>query len=312
MRPFSSFVASLSLCAGLLAAGSAQAEVLPPDPLAFPSSGVQHPSKITVPKSLPAAGVLDYKQNIENYYGNSNWGGGYRVYEHARAPAASYQSINFFYNAHGRLFGKELEGFRLNGATWNPQNDFRASRMTVAAAGSDLFYDYKENKAQYGSTKVSWNRTPIDKSLANSKKTFTLGPIPVTVSGDLRAKLGVNVTTTAYRNSATASGVSLTGTASATLYGKLSAGVGIYFASAGVSGQVTFAEVSANKTVKIDRTAAKRVDYNNNFAFNIKSLNGKLDVYAEAFGARYDKKILDWNGFNINIPVAGDKGYVTF
>ena len=159
---------------------------------------------------------------------------------------------------------------------------------------------------------MAWNRLPFDQSLFKVGKTFQLGPVPVTVMGDLRTTMGVNVTAAAYRTSATASGATLDGTAFAELYGRMSAGVGYLTASAGISGQVVLTEVRAAKNIKVERKTATRVDYVNNFRFNIQSLEGELALYAQLFGARYDKTILDWPGKNFDILVANQSGSLTF
>lgn len=305
-------LSALSLLSALSVASQSFATQLPPDPEAFPSSGVQHPPSIVVPKSAPPTTQLDYRRNLENYYGNSSWGGGYRVYEHVRAPSPGFQSINFDYHARGRLFGKDVEGFRLYGATWNPHDTLRSSNMKVLVLGQEIFSDSEENRNAIGQTEVAWNRLPFDRSLVKGSKTFTLGPVPVTVTGEVRGDMGINVAARAARTSSTASSVSLNGTAFARLYGRLSAGVGIPFASAGVSGQVTLAELRAGKNVSVARVSATRVNYDNNFRVVINSLDGHADLYATLFGNRWDKKILDWDGYRFEHDIARQSGSIQF
>lgn len=285
---------------------------LAPDPDARPSSGVQHPASLPVFKAAAASSSLDFRKELAKDYGNTSWGGGYRIYEHLRAPTASYQSINFDYDVRGRIFGKQVEGFRVHGSSWNPKDSERASRLHVVVLGKEIFAEKKESSALTGETKVAFNKAPFDQSLAKVSKTFTLGPIPVTVSADLRGQMGVNVTTRAYRTSASSSGATLEGTAFGELYGRMSAGVGIPFASAGIRGAVTLTELRVGKDIAVERKAAKRVDYRNNFKVVLETLQGQLDLYASLLGADYEKKILDWNGYSFTYDFAKQQGAVTF
>lgn len=296
------------------AASSALAERLPPDLDASPKAGEQ-PAPLVMYSQIPSTGVtsepLDDQRNLVRSFGNSSWGGEYRLYEHVRAPNVSFQSINFHYHAKGRLWGQEVEGFSLGGATWNPRNDSRASRMQIRVLGRDIFNERDDSTAQFSTTEVAHNRLPFDKKLVGGSKTFTLGPIPVKVSGSIHGYMGVNVRAKAYRSSATRSGVEFSGTSFAKLYGRMSAGVDVRFASAGVRGQVTFVEIRPAKTIKVDRYGSE-VKYQNKFTVKLSSLEGNLDVYASLFSKEWEKTILDWDGYSYTYPFADTSGTIRF
>lgn len=190
-----------------------------PDPEAFPESGVQHPDSMPVFFVAPRPSTsLDAKTNIERCFGNSSWGGCYRLYSHVRAPSPSFQSINHESNITGKLFGKSVQAFKMTAATWNPRDDYRSSRLDVFLAGSQIFSQFKENPARIGATHVAYDKAPVDKTLLSAEKTFTV--VPVTVKGSIGARYGANVASRAYRNTETTSGVSLRGSASADAYAR--------------------------------------------------------------------------------------------
>jgi hypothetical protein len=115
----------------------------------------------------------------------------------------------------------------------------------------------------------------------------------------------------AYRNTATTSGVSQNGNALADVYGRLSASVGVSGFSAGVRGSVSLVKINPVVDIRIDRSG-NTANYKNYFVTHISSLDGYVEVFAELLWKEWSKVILDWNGYSFDYVVSNESGTVYF
>jgi hypothetical protein len=260
---------------------------------------------------LPPASTLESQKNVERSFGNDTWGGGYRLYSNVRAPSSTYQSINHETNIWGKLFGKRIEAFKLTAATWNPRDDYRSSRLQVYIVGAQIFDGFQENPALLGTSTAAFNLAPVSKTLLSAEKTFTVGPVPITVKGSIGARYGANEAARAYRNSATTSGVSLNGDALAEAYARLSAAVGVSGFSAGVRGTVDLVNIKPVINIRVDRNG-NTATYNNDFNVHVGTLNGYVEVFAELLWKEWSKVILDWDGYQFDYVMSHESGSVSF
>ncbi|MEZ4471721.1 MAG: hypothetical protein R3F60_13170 [bacterium] len=140
----------------------------------------------------------------------------------------------------------------------------------------------------------SFDSTEIDlfeQSLTffSASTTYMAGPVPITVRGEVTGTLGLKGKVTA------SGGMNLGLTPHAALTAEASVGVGVACASAGVRGSVDLVSVNVPSTLKLTSQACgTRVDVSS--SLTLSSMDGSVEVYAEACGLEWSKELVSWTG----------------
>ncbi len=126
------------------------------------------------------------------------------------------------------------------------------------------------------------------------KKTFTVGPVPVTVKGSVGVGAGLGLKAALQMSTLTAS---LTGTAKGFGHGTLSAGVDLWLASARVEAELEFAKVTLTTKGSIDTYGRQTREMTLDFT----PIDLYLKLIAEAFGAEATLNLCRWTSRSYRI-----------
>ena len=259
-------------------------------------------------------------------FGSSSWGAGYSMAGVFSATPAhdTYKdqlAASFGLATYAKLDGGYYPLFSVHtaGAT-------EAQRKTTASfnayVGSAAIYSksYTSTTSTYTAMNVpaiDWPMTFLDERVS-----VDLGFVPVTftvnASGDLNANITGKISNIGIQASTTPSG-------SASLYASAAVG-GEYCgfgecigASAGVSADVKLVTASApasgSVTWSLSPFGGAQVNYDVGASLDLHSLDGELDVFAEAcLGACISgsKTLISWTGFHATYPLASWSGSACF
>ncbi len=126
-----------------------------------------------------------------------------------------------------------------------------------------------------------------DLRLAGTNKTFWLGPVPVNVS----AKVGLGAKASADLTIKNAKRIGVSGLGEAWAYASASGGVGMKFASAGVSctGKLGKNSLRSSMGAGFDSGFSGRVTY------AMTAISTKLQIYAKLLGKTWKKTLASWS-----------------
>ena len=215
------------------------------------------------------------------------------------------------------LFG--LQKVPISASTWA-----RATQNRVGSASSTYFAGVAGNVAVMGS---QWYYLPLsspacpsgsgpgncagfDRSasttLFSTSKTFTLGPIPVTVDGSVVATMHEGLSSKAYSARYVGSANTFYGSTSANLNASayLSANFGAF---AGIPDVVGVGVTASFRLLEIAVTPASSntfvssptglTQYSNSMPLTVRTMSGRVDVTA-TLGFSYTKNIVSWSGYS--------------
>lgn len=94
----------------------------------------------------------------------------------------------------------------------------------------------------------TWNK-PVNRTLLQASAPFTVGPVPVTVSGSVGGNANIG-----YTFELNSSGVALSGNASASAIGSASAGAGVSVLNLSLRSDLQLAKTSLNPSVRVTPT----------------------------------------------------------
>ena len=190
------------------------------------------------------------------------------------------------------VFGTELENTQLDGECGSP-----ARHSDCSTRGAHVF---------------TFERSPSAGDSFEQDATFVILGVPVTVSGGLAGEFGVQVVFEAefaagFGAGGTCAGAAGSVSASVTPYAEAavtaSAGLGFGGLSAGVRGRVTVIEVRVPATASIGASvdvggALAEMSFQTQGDVLLESLNGYLELYAEAGPLDASIEICDWDGID--------------
>ena len=126
-----------------------------------------------------------------------------------------------------------------------------------------------------------------------AQATYMAGPVPLTVKGSVSGTLGLDASVNA------SGGLHLGLTPYAALTAEASVGVGVACASAGVRGSVDLLAVRVPSDLKlISQACGMTADLKSKL--ELSSMNGSIEVYAEACGLNWSEEIVSWTGKTYN------------
>jgi len=263
-------------------ASCAQAESVQ-DPNTEGGSGITvNPSSSSAPSA--ANGSWNLVAEKSNVRGNYGFGGGYDAITTLSATKATLQATGKAeLLGYATLFGKELKLADIEG-------DGRLSTQTVNATVNVIGMDlWSFNQA--GITLYSFDKG-YAYTFFNQSKTFTVGPVPVTVAGSVVGTVGLGGSI-GFQGGQISAGagpyLDVTATASAALGG----GFGPFELEAGVEGSLSIFNASLANTITVKPGTASVV-YSAGSNLTITELNGEIDLFVdgtlELVFAKYSKK----------------------
>ena len=126
-----------------------------------------------------------------------------------------------------------------------------------------------------------------------AQATYMAGPVPLTVKGSVSGTLGLDASVAA------SGGIHLGLTPNAALTAEASVGVGVACASAGVRGSIDLLAVRVPSDLKlISQACGMTADLTSKL--HLSSMNGSIEVYAEACGLEWSEEIVSWTGKTFN------------
>lgn len=139
---------------------------------------------------------------------------------------------------------------------------------------------------------------------------FTLGPVPLTVSGSLTGEAAYLVA-----GNTTSTAAYVAGTPTAGLYARASISASIGVAALGVDGQLTVAQGSLNTAAGMAKTStAFRYDLTSDVQLNL--LRGSIDAWVRVgfwrFKKTWRRNLVRWGGFNYSQALYNGNGQVPF
>lgn len=219
-------------------------------------------------------------------FGNNTFGAGYWAGltfagRAGRAGAADSFTAEGLLRGYVTVFSSNHELARISGKASLTGSQGKSSYY-VRVLGVDV-------RSRSVSGNLSGNESLYNASFLSASKTIWMGPVPVKFTGAIRGQLGVSYLAQ-YANST----LSVETKPNADLYAFASAGVDIWFASAGVSGQLSLikAGVPSKASAVVQPNA---VAYSLDSDLTLTSLSGRIDAYATLAGNKWTMNLAKWN-----------------
>lgn len=259
-------------------------------------------------------------------YGSSDWGAGYAVSgQFSATPAYSTYNdqlaANMGLDTYAKLDGGYYPLFSVHtaGAT-------EAQRKTTASfnayVGTSVIYSnsYTSTTSTYTLMNVPAIDWPF--TFLNKRVNVSLGPVPVTfnvkATGDFNANINGKISNVGITAATTPSGAASL-YASAAIGGEYCIDGECIGASAGVSADVTLVKASApasgSVTWGLSRYGGAFVNYAANASLDLQTLDGELDVFAEACVLHCwsdSAKLISWVGYHATYALAAWSGSACF
>lgn len=294
--------------------------VVPPD--AHPlSSGSTAPSATTTlgasaTACVPLRTVPTLQRDADHFHriGNTWFGAYYRAGSHS-ATAPTRLGDQSFHADVVSAVGATVFGFNLDVARGDASADARTNGYRSTAG-----HFYARNR--YGaminvgnaSTSVTGNATivpaQVNATFWSGDYGFTLGPIPVTVHGELTGAAGYVVSSTTNASTASVTG---TPTAGLYAYGSISANGGIV--AIGVDGRVIIAEGALPTRASMAKTGTG-YSYNLGSDVRFTLLSGSIDAWVRVgfwrFKKTWRRNLARWTGTVANAALYTDVGQVPY
>lgn len=258
-------------------------------------------------------------------FGNSSWGGGYKVYGNMSATPA-HDDVNDKLAANmGLETYAKVNGSRLRLASVRANGSTEAKRKSTVSFGAYVGSAavYSKSYTSLTSTYTFANVTPVnwDKTFFNRTVNISVGMIPVTFTVKATGAIKFNLT-----GKLSNVGVEMNSTpgGKASLYASAAIGgqycvdyVGCVGASAGVYSDVRLLEASAPINAAVWWSLAPgatgvRLNFLGKANATISSMSGELGVFAKAclVGCIDESvKLIEWAGFTATFAIANFSGY---
>lgn len=152
-----------------------------------------------------------------------------------------YSLVSLTANGDIMFLNKTAKGIEFNGTSQNV-NGKKTTTYSLSLAGYNV--DSGSKTASY-----TWNK-PVNRTLLQASASFTLGPVPVTVSGSVGG--GANI---GYTFELSNSGVGLLGNAGGWATGSASAGIGATFLNLSLQSDLQLAKTSLRPSIRVTPTS---------------------------------------------------------
>ncbi|MFT3769165.1 MAG: hypothetical protein QM820_27315 [Minicystis sp.] len=194
-------------------------------------------------------------------------------------PPAGYFEVLGDAGAGATLFGQSFTVMEANGFVENL--DGPVDSFTLTAMGATVY-------SLGGSGVVNKS---VSKDFFELDETYMIGPIPVTMTATVSGKVGLS-----FNAYGTSDSLTTTMTPYASLDLEASVGVGVSGASAGVEGELNLVQLSFPYELSITSFANRT--YKNAIDFQVSTLSGEIDLYAELGFLKAKKEIASFGGFS--------------
>jgi hypothetical protein len=141
-----------------------------------------------------------------------------------------------------------------------------------------------------GTVGLDFSAPTTNATFFEAEATFTLGFIPVTMHGEISGSVGADAQLVPG-----SSGVDIRVSPFATITASGSVSTGIACASAGIEGELTLIDVRVPLDLDLSFTSTPRT-YSLSGDLEISTLDGSIDLYADACGYKRSKDLASWNG----------------
>ena len=219
-------------------------------------------------------------------FGNATFGAGYWAgltfsSRAGRAGAADAFTAEGLLRGYVTVFSSNHELARISGKASLTGTQGKSSYY-VRVLGVDV-------RSRSVSGNLSGNESLYDASFLSASKTIWLGPVPVKFTGAIRGQLGIS-----YAAQYATSTLSVQANPNASLNAFASAGVDVWFASAGVSGTLSLlkAGVPSRASAVVQPNA---VTYSLDSDLALTSLSGQIDAYATLAGKKWTMCLARWS-----------------
>lgn len=234
-------------------------------------------------------GQLNRNYHYENGFGNSNFGAGYVVDASVNntpgtlGPTFDARGEGRVY---GRIFGTNRDAVQVSAYANSPAGGAASASANVYILGSQVFA--RSFTATY-STGASFG----PRRFFSANFTFTVGPVPITVSASADGSVGFTGT-----GNLSASTLVVNVTPTGSLTAVASASVNVIIVSFGVSGSLTLVNAALPSNLTISPCAATRWSLSVNR--DIYTLSGQIDLWVKVKLLFINKKwtvtIARWSG----------------
>lgn len=219
-------------------------------------------------------------------FGNNTFGAGYWAgltfsSRAGRAGAADSFTAEGLLRGYVTVFSSNKELTRISGKA-SLTGSQGSSRYYVRLLGVDV-------RSGSAAGNLSGNESLYGASFLSASKTIWMGPLPIKFTGAVRGTLGVAYNAT-YANST----IALSAKPNAKLYAYASAGVDVWFASAGVSGSLTLIEAGLPSRASVI-PQPNAVTYSLDSDLALSSLSGQIDAYASLAGKSWRMCLAKWD-----------------
>jgi len=266
------------------------------------------PVRADVPASCgTAAAELSKTWSKSDAIGDDNFGAGYQATATLSGKRDGLELVGNL-NADVDLFGNKQNIVKADASAKAAVVGRSASEnVDVYVLGRNIFHHSRATGTSDGSGVTLNLAKNWDMSFFNAEKRFWLGPIPVKVKAAAAGSVGVS-----FDSNIGVLAVNATLVPSARAYATAGASVDAWVAEAGVDGRLTLIEAAVPTAGELALTTAPGVYYKLDSDLAITYLAGRLNVFAKAFGKRYEKKIADWSGTTRNIAIAHESDCLKF
>lgn len=271
---------------------------------AFAASG----ARADVPATCgTAAAELSKTWSKSDSFGDENFGAGYVASATVNGKRDGVEIIGKL-SADAQLFGNSQNIVKVDANAKTAVVGRSASEnIDVFVLGKNIFHHDRSTGTSDGSgVKLNLAKS-FDVTFFNADKRFWLGPIPVKVKATAAGSAGFN-----FDSTIGILAVNATLVPSAKAFASASASVDAWVAEAGVDGRLTLIDAAVPTAAEAAITTAPGIYYKADSDLALTYLAGRLNVYAKAFGKRYEKKIADWSGTTKNIPIIHEEGCIKF